>query len=230
MASLEDRIIEELQRYVAGGGLEKAKKRNARFAEIVEKATSDQIFYGEQPKFIEGYVYGNATAVGKKTEDNVECTRTVSIDFRSDTLLFISSKNEADIKTCKEAAKRFSYVSHECHTLAEADSIAERNGKRFCKEDLHSLNFFSMKEFRVNSYDVEFTSAPFYCPCVPIYIKHIEENQKEEWYHIGYYEEHDQYDKIDIDVKAPITKTQKYILLGLGIAAAVILLGWLFLG
>lgn len=229
MATAKERVISELKKYFKTDDWAKAKKRNPVFAETLEKADATDISFGEQPQFIIGRVYGNATASGISYFEDTKTQRTISMNFRTRKLLFTSLHNTASKKTCQEAVKRFDYNTDKYYNQTEDYRLAKAEGTRVCSRELSDLNFMmEEKECMLNRYGIEYTDSAFKCPLWPIEVNSAKTKGKTKKIEIGYWEEHNGKTVIDLNVKAPLTATTKLIIAG-AIAGTVSLIGILLM-
>ena len=214
--SVQETVIDRLKAYIRQGWLDKAKKSNCEFAQQIENLTPSQISFGKKPVYFEGYIRGNCTAVGEKTQNDVTTTRTINLDFNTETYVFIGS--EDNIKLSKYAHKFF-FKNVSLNRIAEEGHLAEKCGRRLAKQNLYDLNFWSVKEYRLNRYSFVKTNQ-YDLPVWPIYA--TLSDKQVFW---GYWIDDNGSIKTDFDISIPLTKKQSLILAGVlgGIALAVIL-------
>ena len=222
----EERIkqlaIDTLNKYLKKGWLEKANKKNPEFANAVSAIKEKDLFFGVEPSACFGYVSGNATAVGSKTEGGVESTYTISLDFKSETYLFVRKNGPAPISVVKMAQNYFPELSGlKVRHKEEAQHIAETCGKKMCREELNSLNYYIIKENRLNRYRL-IEENEFSIPVRSINAE-ITVNGNKQSIHIGnwYFKNGDDYVDIYID---RIPATTKTMLIIAGVITAIILI------
>ena len=101
-----------------------------------------------------GTVHGNSTAVGTKADGYSDITRTVSMDFHSDTYLFVDKSNNTTASFVRKAQSLLKkYKDYDVKYKVEAEEIANKVGKAFCRESLNDLNF-TLSEYRLNRYEL----------------------------------------------------------------------------
>ena len=223
-ARIKQLAIKTLSRYLEKGWLEKARKKNPEFADAVSAIKEKDLFFGKEPSACFGYVSGNATAVGSKTEGNVESTYTLSLDFSSETHLFVKKNSSTPISVVKMAQSYFPELSGvKVRYKDEAQHIAETCGKKMCREELNSLNYYTIKENRLNRYRL-IEEKEFSIPIKTINAE-ITVNEKKQNIHIGnwYYKDGDDYVDMYID-HIPATLKTKLIIAGI-IAAVILIVG-----
>ena len=217
-------VIDRLKRYFnEDDWLIKAKKKNLDFAEAIEGLKAEDIYYGDRPTLIRGYVWGNSTGSGESTYGDTTTKRTTSIDFNTDEYLFVADNNTATIPTCRAAARFVvdGFGSSDVVTKSEAHSIAEKEGKRVCRQALSDLDF-NMSDCRLNRFGVQYTSDPVEVPIWPIFADINKSNGKSTSIHMGYYYTYENTNYIHLDIATPMTDKAKLILFGAIAAAATI--------
>lgn len=214
-------ILSCFKKAISKSWLEQAKKKNPAFAEAIENIKENDISYSDPLKACIGYVSGNATGVGSKTQNDVESTYTISLDFRSDTFLFGNNKDLSPVPLIEAAQNFFPELKKfEVKSCSEARYIAENCGKKMCVESLNSLNYFKITTNRLNKYSL-ITDDEFTLPMRQINAK-INYEGKEKIIKIGYwYINEGEFFKTDID-RIPATKKQKLIIFG--ICALIVLI------
>ena len=216
-----NRILLALQKYMdQEGWLEKASKANPDFAIAIHSISAQDIHIKRGPVFMQGVVEGNATATGEKTYGDTTSRRTVSIDFSTEEYLFIGNNNTAPIDVCKRASKMYMGSSNAVYKQCEAETLAEKYGKKICRRNLNDLDF-SMKEYRLNRYKLVETFKDYEVDYHPVYAHLKMRGGKEEDYLIGYCYRKNGQEYIDIDFNVPLTAKQKFIIWGI-IAAIIV--------
>ena len=217
----KDFIIDRLKAYLKSGWLDKAQRKNPEFANSIARITKDDLILGNEPMACFGQVDGNATAVGTQYENGGESTYTLSLNFSSDTYLFVDKKYSTLCSTVKMAQQYFPELRGvEVKYRYEAETVAEKAGKKFCRQYLNDLNY-SLSEYRLNRYKL-IEDEMFTIPMKTINAEIIVENKKKT-VHIGnwYYKNGKEYVDIYISDIPATTKTKIIIA---GIIAAVILI------
>ena len=207
-------IIERFKNYLNSEKIAEVKKKNPEFVSALSNVTESDISFSSEPVMCFGNVFGNATAVGKKSDQYNETTRTISLDFNSDTFLFIDKSTNTTTDLVKKAQIVFPDINgYDVKYKCEAREIAEKTGKFFCKQSLGDLNF-SLSEFRVNRYKLE-TDNDFTLPIREICAKVLYEN-KPRTVRIGHWwiENDEEYIYIHLD-NVPLTKKEKLIIAGI---------------
>ncbi|MBQ9121822.1 MAG: hypothetical protein IJY12_05640 [Clostridia bacterium] len=222
----QDLILSHLKQYLGEGWSEKARRKNADFAAAVEALSANELTFGAQPTFVYGYVEGSSTASGEKEYGNTKSQRTISMEFSTNTCLFIDpDENRASKETCKAAPKYLKNIPAEIHSTAESESMANRYGKDLCRQSLWDLDY-SMKEYRLNRFHFRAASDPFKAPIWPIYGATLLKGKVKDTL-LGYWIKEGGKDYIDIDIHIPMTKTKKFLIFGviaiLAVAAAFII-------
>ncbi|MBO5906591.1 MAG: hypothetical protein J6Q85_00360 [Clostridia bacterium] len=227
MASVEkNQVIDRLRRYLnENEWLEKARNKNPDFAQAIEGIQADSIYFGDGPILSRGYVWGNSTGSGESTYGDTTTKRTTSIDFNTDEYLIVADENAASMATCRAATRYVldGYNTSDVITKYEARSIAEKEGKRLCRQALSDLNF-GMSECRLNRYGIEYTSEPIKVPIWPIFTDIVDSNGKSTSVHLGYYYRCDNKDYIQMDISVPMTAKNKLIMFGAIAAAAIVVI------
>lgn len=221
MAINKDFIIERINAYLNSGWLDKAQRKNPEYANAISEITKDKLIIGTDPVVCYGRVDGNATAVGTKYEDGGESKYTISLNFSSDTCLFVDKKYNTLVSTVKMAQRYFPELRGiEVRYKLEAESIAEKAGKKSCRQYLSDLNY-NLSEYRLNRYNVV-EDEMFTIPMKPISAEILVGN-KNKTVHIGnvYYKDNKDYVDIYLDDAPATTKTKLIIA---GVIAAIILI------
>lgn len=147
-------IIEQLKKYINSEKIETVKKKNPNLASALSQITENDLSFSSEPVMCFGTVYGNSTAVGTKGDSYNDITRTISLDFNSDTYLFIDKRNNTTASLVRKAQILLNkYKNFDIKYKVEAAEIAEKVGKEFCKRSLNDLNF-TLSEYRLNRYEL----------------------------------------------------------------------------
>ena len=217
MATIDqNKIYNSLKRHLENEWNAKARKENPEYAALINGITADRIYLGGAPTFRKGYVEGSSTATGKSTNGNTVTTRTVSISFTTEEYLFVKSYETA---LAKSAVRALGYP-HTCHTESEAEHLANKMGKKECRNSLYDLNF-SMDEYRLNRYTLKYSGNEFTLPYYPIYSQIVEDG-KEKTVCLGHYYVKNGSEYVDWSIDIPLTAKKKMIIGGI-IAAVVII-------
>ncbi|MBO5214609.1 MAG: hypothetical protein J6B79_00275 [Clostridia bacterium] len=216
--SAKSKVIAKLQSYLKSDAWQKLKNKNKKYTQFLESLTEEDIDWGAKPGFIKGRVYGNSTGSGESTYGDTTTRRTVSINHVTNEKWFVPLSCKASKKTLERAFENFGFKS-EFYYYKDVRALAEKDGKLEVNSDLYSLNFIP-KEYRLNTYNVEYTSEIYWCKLWPIVAKKTIDGKKMQ-YEIGYWEEHDGKETIDIKPVPPLTPLKKLIIAGV-IAAAVV--------
>ncbi len=209
-------VIARLRTFIDAGGLKKARKKNPDFAETICSLKPENIHFGSEPHFYEGYMHGSCTAVGEKKDGDYELKNTASLEFNTGTYVFVSGQQ--DIKLCKYASKRL-LNSESLYRRDDEYRLVERYGKQLARQELSDLDYW-MKEYRLNRYYFVETDT-FTLPVWPIYAQVASQR-----IFLGYWYEEDQKSYADFMISVPLTKKQSRVLLGIigGVALVILLL------
>ena len=218
-------VIDQLHQYINSEKIEAVKKKNPEFASALSNITENNIYYGNEPVLCFGTVYGNSTAVGTQGDAYNEITRTISLDFNSNTYIFVDKNTNTTASFVRKAQHILKkYQNYEVKYMIEAEEIAKKVGKQLCKRDLNDLNF-QLSEYRLNRFELveedvitlpirEIKSEMFFeNKKRTVTIGYIWENNGEE--HVMIYFDND---------SIPMMKKKKLIILGLGILAIIVLI------
>ena len=225
--SAQESVINALKKYLSKGWLEKAKKTNPEFAAAVQNMPADNVSFGPNPTIVAGYVKGGCTASGESTYESTTTKRTVSINFTTDTAVFMAKSNSASVDACKKAVKVFPEIKEygSLRSLSECENMAEEHGRTLARNDLSDLDF-SMKEYRLNRYEFVPVTNVFKVDLWQIF-GWVSVNGKIKQFSMGYWYEKDGEKVVDLDIKVPLTGRQKLIIFGV-IAATLLALVILF--
>ncbi len=138
------------------------------------------------------------------------------MDFHTETYVFIGS--EKDIKLSKYAHKLF-YKNIPLNRISEEHHLAEKCGKTLAKQNLQDLNFWTIKEYRLNrSHFVK--TGNYDLPVWPIYA-----SLSDRVVFLGYWIEDNGNVATEFNIAVPMTKKQSLILAAVlgGIAIAFVL-------
>ena len=220
-ASANECVLSRLKQYLANGWLEKAKKSNPEFATAVQEMTAQNISFGTNPVFVIGQVKGNCTASGESKYESTTTKRTISIDFTTESSVFIAKSNSASIDACKKAVKLFPEIAEQgaLRNLSECKTLAEKHGKDLARNSLWDLNF-SMDEYRLNRFDFVPLSKEFEAELWPIFGQ-VMLNGKLKRFLMGYYYRQNGAMMTDLHIDVPLTGKQKLIVWGIVGAAAL---------
>lgn len=209
-------VIARLRAFIDAGGLKKARKNNPDFAETICSLKPEDIHFGSEPHFYEGYMHRSCTAMGEKRDGDYEMKRTVSLEFNTDTYVFVGGQQ--DMKLCKYASKRF-LNSESLYKSDDEYRLAEKYGKKLAGQELSDLDYW-MKEYRLNRCSFVKTDT-FTLPIWPIYAQVASQQ-----IFLGYWYEENQKSYTDFKISVPLTKKQSRILFGIigGIAIVILLL------
>lgn len=216
--SVKSKVIAKLKTYLQSDAWQKIKNKNKKYAQFLESITEDDIDWGAKPGFIKGRVHGNSTGVGESSYGNTTTQRTVAMNHVTGEKWFVARSCTANKKALERAFENFGFKGN-FYYQKDIRSLAEKDGKSEINSHLYSLNF-SPKSYRLNTYNVEYTSDVYWCKLWPIVAtKTI--NGKKVQHEIGYWEEHDGKEKIDIIPSPPLSTSKKLIIAGVIAVAAI---------
>ncbi len=217
----KERVISELKAYFESVAWQSLRKKNFKYTEWIEKINEENLFFGENPKFITGQVWGNSTGVGESVYGDTTTQRTIALDHLSINKCFVDLSNKADKKTLKRGFANFGFTSEKFYFQKQIADIAREDGKYKTQSNLRSLNF-TPKSYRLNRYSLRYTGETISCSLWPIYAK---QGKKDVF--LGFWEEHNGKAQIDFEIKPPMTPLKKFI--AIGVIAIAVLIGALIL-
>ena len=218
--SHKPQILAKFAEYIKNDIPEKTRKKHSKFMEELLNARTEQLSFGESPRYKTGYVYGNVTAEGSRDVGNTTYSHTLSMNLQTPERVFFNiSKNDSNRAVFKRACLRFApkryvyTVKKQLNSLKQIskvyvdfyeDEALQDYAMDICEEQLARLNF-SIHECRVNDYDLIETQEAKDSNIYPVYL--TLKNQKGEEYKIlvGYYsaEKDSAYFEIDSFIEGP---------------------------
>ena len=218
-------IIQKLKKYLSSESANEITKKNPEFASALSLVTENDLSFSGEPVMCLGHVTGNSTAVGTKSDNYSDMTRTISMDFTSDTYLFIDKSTNTTASLARRATLLLNkYKGYDVKYEIEAEEIAEKVGKKFCRESLNDLNY-TLSEYRLNRYQLV-TKNDFTLPVREIKADATLDGKKRK-FTIGYWwiENGEEYVTIYFDNNSiPMSSKTKLIIGGICILCVLILL------
>ena len=184
--TIKSKVCSDIKAYITGEWKEQTKNKFAEeLSAEIEKATEDQFRFGDPPSYERGYLRGNITATGGRNDGDVEYTRTINVDLKTQEFTFfdIDEDDGRARKMCERACKSVSFMKNSFYTWEKIKDSSKKQGIYTCDNYDEALQDFAESEceeafYRINLYlkDCRINEATYFetkpmqiCHYYPVY-------------------------------------------------------------